>query len=142
MSKRLYPSDISYVRLWSYLSLILTFISLHFAIKAPVWVLISAITGTTVMCLSYNIHAVCTFKSILKPIDDELGYLYYYDKSTVTHRAKVVIELLYVRQERAKIMRGAMFEDKKYPHIDNFNLLKCLDYKLKGIVPDEFWVQK
>lgn len=137
-----YPERASYVTLWMYLLWIVIFMLIHYLIGEPRWVLYSAIIGFTVICLRYNIHAVITFKRILKPIDDELEYLYYYDKSTVTHRAKVVIELLYVRQHRTRMMKGTMFEDKKYPYIDNFDLLKCLDYRLKGIVPNEFWVQK
>ena len=132
-----------YVGLFSYICYMASVTVLWFGwSQLPLWILIFAYTGITLLSGLYNINYVYAVRDNVKLIDSQLEHLYYHDTDTLMHRRKIVVELLYIRQQRVKPLVGTMFEDKTYPHIDNFGTIKFMPYMLKRIAPNEFWVQK
>lgn len=133
----------AYVGLFSYICYMASITVIWFGwLQLPLWILILAYTVISLICGLHNMSYVHAVRDSVKNIDAQLEHLYYYDTDTLMQRRKIVVELLYIRQCRVEPLVGTMFEDKTYPHIDNFGTIRFMPHMLKGIVPNEFWVQK
>lgn len=92
-----------------------------------------------------NGECILAVKLMVRPIDDEIRFLTYESTEPVQYRCKLLVNLLYMRQHRAKPLVGTIFEDKTYTRTDDFKSYFNEPYymvKRSIKLPDEFWEQK
>ena len=117
-----------------------------FAIGYPrLFPLLTGLIGWAIMVISINGECYVAVKLMIRPIDDEIQFFIYKDKSDIEYRCKAIVNLLYMRQHRTAPLRGTIIEDKTYPYIEDFHSYLNEPYymlKRNKILPEEFWVQK